>query len=72
MHPDDVTPEPATLVDWLPPARRAHLYRIISAAAPLAAIYGALTEQALPLWIALAGAVLGTGTAAVHTPTKSA
>jgi len=47
---------------------RAYLYRVLTAAAPLAAAYGLVAEQELPLWLALAAAVLGNGVAAVHTP----
>lgn len=51
-------------------ARRAWIYRILCAAAPLAAVYGIVSESELPLWLGLAAAILGNGLAAVNTPTK--
>lgn len=49
---------------------RAYIYRILVAAAPLAAAYGLVTNETLALWLALAAAVLGTGLAAANTATK--
>lgn len=49
--------------------QRAHLYRILTAVALLAAGYGLVSDTELPLWLGLAGAVLGTGTASAYTPT---
>lgn len=49
---------------------RAWLYRVSTAGALLAAGYGLIAGDRLPLWIALAGAVFGTSVAAVNTPTK--
>lgn len=65
------TPEAHPVVPWLTPPRRAWLYRVTGAAVPLLAFYGYLAEQAVPLWLAFAGSVIGTGTAALHTPTDS-
>ena len=53
---------------WLTPARRKWLYVVLTAAVPLLITYGVLTETTAPLWLSLAAAVLGTGTAAAHTP----
>lgn len=50
---------------------RAYIYRILAAAAPLAAAYGLVTNELLPLWLALAAAILGTGLAAANTATKT-
>jgi hypothetical protein len=51
---------------------RAYLYRIVLAGAPLCAVYGIVTADRVPLWLGLAGAVLGNGMAAVNTSTKAA
>lgn len=51
--------------------QRAYLYRILTAAGLLAAAYGLVSDAELPLWLGLAGTVLGTGTASVYTPTKT-
>lgn len=50
------------------PARRLWLYRTLLAALPLLIAYGAISADQAALWIALAGAILGLGTAAAHTP----
>lgn len=55
-------------VSWLTPQVRAWLYRIATALIPLLIAYGALSESTAPLWIALAGAILSSGTAAAYTP----
>lgn len=54
---------------WLTLERRGWLYRVLTAAALLLAGYGYLTDSELSLWLGLAGAVLGTGTASAFTPT---
>ena len=48
---------------------RAWLYRILVAAVPLLIAYGALDESVAPLWVALAGSVLGLGLATANTST---
>lgn len=48
--------------------KRAWLYRIVTAAGLLAAGYGLVSDTELPLWLGLAGALLGTGTATAYTP----
>lgn len=55
----------------LTPKTRAWLYRIATATIPLLIAYGALSESTAPLWIALAGAILSTGTAAAYTPLET-
>lgn len=52
-------------------ATRAWIYRILTAAVPLLIVYGVLDDQAAPLWVALAAAALGTGTASAYTSTKA-
>jgi hypothetical protein len=54
---------------WLPEYRRAWLYRVLLAVVPILIAYGAVKEADAALWVALAGAVLGTGTASAHTST---
>lgn len=65
---DHEAPAPAR---WKPtPATRAWLYRVTNAAAVLAAGYGYISGDKLPLWLALGAAVFGTGLAAANTTTK--
>lgn len=45
-------------------------YRVATAGALLAAGYGYVSDERLPLWLGLAGAVFGSGVAAVNTPTR--
>lgn len=63
------TPDPHPIVPWLTPRRRAWLYRVVAAVAPLAVLYGVVSETEAALWVAVAATVLGSGTAALHTPT---
>lgn len=51
---------------------RAYIYRCLTAGAPIAATYGAMTNTQALLWLALAGTVLGTGLAAANTPANPA
>lgn len=60
---------PHPVFPWLTAPRRAWLYRVVVAVAPLAVLYGVLDDQAAALWLGVAATVLGTGTAALHTPT---
>lgn len=53
----------------VPPAVRRWLYGIAAAAAPLATVYGLVTEHESVLWLNLAGAVLFT-MAVGNTPTR--
>lgn len=48
---------------------RAWIYRVLTAAVPLAVAYGVVGEQDAALWLAVAAAVLGTGLAARNTST---
>lgn len=64
---DDYQPKHAA-ISWLTPQIRAWLYRVATATIPLLIAYGTLSESTAPLWIALAGAILSTGTAAAYTP----
>ena len=52
----------------IPPAARRYLYGIVTALVPLLIDYGVLEATQAALWLALAAAVLGTGTALAHTP----
>lgn len=49
--------------------QRAYTYRVFLAIMPLLTAYGAVTEQTAPLFVALAGTVLGFGLAAANTST---
>lgn len=62
----------AAAAPWLTLERRGWLYRVVTAVALLLAGYGIVSESDLPLWLGLAGAVLGTGTASVYSPTRKA
>lgn len=58
--------------DQMSEAERAIVYRIATAAVPLAVFYCLLAESAAALWLGMLGAVLGTGSAALaarNTPT---
>ena len=44
---------------------RAWIYRVLTAAVPLAVTYGLVSEAEAVLWLAVAAAVLGTGLAAL-------
>lgn len=46
---------------------RAWIYRVVTAALPLLTAYGVIAESKVPLIVALAAAVLGTGMAAANT-----
>jgi len=60
------------LRQWIKdPGVRGYLYRVLVAAAAVAAGYGIVTSEELALWLGLAATVLGTGTAAWFTPTRS-
>lgn len=54
----------------VPPRIRRWLYGIAAAAAPLATVYGLMTEQQSLLWLNLAGAVLFT-MAVGNTPARA-
>jgi len=51
-------------------ATRGYLYRVLTAAVPIATVYGIVQDSTAALWLALGAAVLGTGTAAANTPTR--
>ena len=55
----------------IPERVRDYLYPIITAAAPLLAIYGIIADETVPMWIALGVAVIGNGTAAAYRPSKT-
>lgn len=65
-----MTPDAHPLLPWLTPERRAWLYRLVSAAMPLLVLYGVAAEHDVAVWLGVAAAFLGTGTAALHTPTR--
>lgn len=54
----------------VPPAVRSWLYGIATAAAPLLAAYGIVSDDVLPLWLALAAQLLATSTATAYRPTR--
>ena len=60
MTPRHRRPGPAVHGPLVPATVRRWLYGIAAAAAPLATIYGLVTEQQAVLWLNLAGAVLFT------------
>ncbi|QFG13457.1 holin [Gordonia phage Powerball] len=49
------------------PAQRQWLYAVITALVPILVVYGIVDDNSVTLWLALAAAVLGTGTAFAHT-----
>lgn len=50
--------------------QRAYAYRVLLAAAAVAAFYGLITSEELAVWAALAATALGTTGAALNTSTK--
>lgn len=60
------------LTTWIKdPGTRGYLYRVLVAASAVAAGYGLVTSEELAVWLGLVATVLGTGTAAWFTPTRS-
>lgn len=53
---------------WLTQARRAWLYRVVTALAPLTVLYGVVSGEEAAVWVGAIAAILGSGTAALHTP----
>ena len=70
MGNHEETPETETLTELIPPPVRSWLYGIATALIPLLSTYGFISDQTAPLWIALAGAILATGTALAYRPTR--
>lgn len=60
------TPRPVIPARW-----RDYLYPIATAAALLLGGYGVIADEQIPLWIGLAGALLGTSTATAYRPSRS-
>lgn len=61
----DITPR---LVSWFTPRVRSWLYLVLTAVIPLLIAYGIVDDHTAPLWVALVAAILGQGTAWLHTP----
>ena len=59
-------------LEWLTPAVRIWLYGVVLAVIALLGGYGLITDTIAPLWVALAAALLGQGTAMAHTPKTGA
>lgn len=59
-------------LDWLTPVVRTWLYGVVLAVIALLGGYGLITDTIAPLWVALAAALLGQGTAMAHTPKTGA
>ncbi len=58
-------------LEWLTPVARTWLYGVVLAVIALLGGYGLITDTIAPLWVALAAALLGQGTAMAHTPKTS-
>lgn len=58
-------------LEWLTPVVRTWLYGVVLAVIALLGGYGLITDSVAPLWVALAAALLGQGTAMAHTPKTS-
>ena len=56
--------------DTIPPHVRSWLYGIATCVGPLLIAYGVIDDQTWPIWLALVGAFLGTGTALAYRPTR--
>lgn len=61
----------ATTKPVIPPRWRDYLYPIATAAAALLGGYGVLADEQIPLWIALAGALLGNVTSTAYRPSRT-
>lgn len=59
------TPQP---ISWFTPRVRRYTYGVFAAIVALLISYGVLDNQTAPLWLALATALLGFGTAGAHVP----
>lgn len=64
------SPETESITELIPPPVRSWLYAIVTAIIPLLSAYGVISDQTAPLWVALAGAILATGTALAYRPTR--
>ena len=67
----DHTPETPQPLAWLTPARRARLYAVLVALAPVLVVYGVVTDVQADLWLTVLQAALIGGVGAVayaHTP----
>lgn len=58
-------------LEWLTPTVRAWAYSVVIAIIAILGGYGLITDTIAPLWVALAAALLGQGTAMAHTPKTS-
>jgi hypothetical protein len=56
------------VLSWLTPTVRTWLYAVVLAVVALLGGYGLISEEMIPLWVALAAAILGTSTALAHHP----
>lgn len=54
----------------IPAHVRSYAYSVLLAAVPILIVYGILDEATAALWVGLAGAVLGLGTAVTYRPTR--
>ena len=70
MGNHEENPETESITELIPPPVRSWLYAIVTALIPLLSAYGVISDQIAPLWIALAGAILATGTALAYRPTR--
>lgn len=68
--PED-TIEVHPVFPWLTPAVRAWLYQVSTAVSALATGYGVVDSNKAALIVAVFFALLGSGTAALHTPKSS-
>ena len=71
MGNHEETSEAESIAELIPPSVRSWLYGIATALIPLLSAYGVVSDQTAPLWIALAGAILATGTALAYRPTRN-
>ncbi len=57
--------------DLVPVMVRRWMYGVATAVVPLLVVYGIVADDVAPLWVALLGQVLATGTATAYTPTST-
>lgn len=59
------------VVPWLTAQRRAWLYRVATSIGGIMAFYGHVADEALPLWLGLGSALVGSTVATIHTPANA-
>lgn len=67
---DSNTREDSAQVDAIPAKVRTYIYSLVQPVSALLSAYGIVNDATAALWVGLAGAVLGAGTAIAYRPTR--